>query len=399
MTRLAPIQSQQIAGGYEPRARVVAGLREWIDRGRLSRGDRVPPERVLAEQFNVARGTVRSAIDELRKSGVISQDSRRPRVTTGSPRRDTLLSKSIAVLSRPITDRVTDHIRGAGWELFIERGALDAVFEAGLHGINLYPERTGPGGFEQLIADHPMGVVLGRPAVESSWSEDFRRALADAGIPFACYGNNPGLSNCDRVYSDHAAGASMLTKWLLEQGCRRILRVWPKHTASTSYWLADRDRGHREALAEAGLEALPAMHLDAGFPHSEGHRDRFSYNARAMRGYLVDAFADKATQPDTLMVASDGDVAYVAAALRLMGLEPGKDVKVVGYDNYWADRIDRKFEPFAPNATVDKLNVQIGQRLVRLLLDRIHGRLAPEPQARLVEPKLVIPDATDTPSP
>ncbi len=398
LTQLATTREQIQVGGYEPRARVVLGIRSWIEQGRLSRGDRVPAERALAQSFKVSRGTVRSAIDELRQHGLVSSDSRRPRVTGGSPRRDSLMAKSIVVLSREITDTISDRIEAPGWELFIERGALDAVFEAGLHGINLYPERAARGMFDRLLADHPMGVVLGRPAIETRWGQKLRRDLIDAGIPFVCYGNNPPIAGHDRVYSDHAAGSAALTRWLIERGCRRILRVWPKLT-EPSYWLDGRNQGYEQVTAEAGLEPVPPLLLDAGFPHTQGQRDRFQLNVRAMLGYLTAAFATHDCRPDALMLASDGDVAAAAAALRLMGLEPGKDVKIVGYDNFWADRIDRKFEPFAPDATVDKLNVQIGQRLVRLLLDRIQGRLAPEPQARLFEPKLIIPDPTDAPSP
>lgn len=44
-----------------------------IGAGRYLRGDRLPPERVLAEQLGVAVGTLRKALDELQAKGVLER--------------------------------------------------------------------------------------------------------------------------------------------------------------------------------------------------------------------------------------------------------------------------------------------------------------------------------------
>ena len=50
----------------------IAGeLRREISRGMLSAQDRLQPERVLAERFNAARGTVRRAIRQLEEDGFV----------------------------------------------------------------------------------------------------------------------------------------------------------------------------------------------------------------------------------------------------------------------------------------------------------------------------------------
>ena len=46
-----------------------------------------------------------------------------------------------------------------------------------------------------------------------------------------------------------------------------------------------------------------------------------------------------------------------------------------------------------PVATVDKRNHECGRQMIRLLLERIEGRLPPEPQCRVVEPELIVTDA------
>lgn len=51
---------------------IIGQVRQLIDDGQLSAGDRLPPERVLAERFAVSRNTVREAFRMLEISGVIT---------------------------------------------------------------------------------------------------------------------------------------------------------------------------------------------------------------------------------------------------------------------------------------------------------------------------------------
>ncbi|MFI6586336.1 GntR family transcriptional regulator [Embleya sp. NPDC050493] len=60
-----------------PYEQVVAGLLAAIKAGTLAAGAKLPPERVLAEEYGVARVTVGRALDELTKRGVIETRPRR----------------------------------------------------------------------------------------------------------------------------------------------------------------------------------------------------------------------------------------------------------------------------------------------------------------------------------
>jgi GntR family transcriptional repressor for pyruvate dehydrogenase complex len=60
---------------------VVGQIAEAIRTGELSRGERLPPERVLAEQMEVSRPTLREAIKVLAESGVVTV---RPGATGGT---------------------------------------------------------------------------------------------------------------------------------------------------------------------------------------------------------------------------------------------------------------------------------------------------------------------------
>lgn len=50
---------------------IVLQIRGMIDRGELRRGDKLPPERRLAEMFSVSRNTVREAIKALAEQGLL----------------------------------------------------------------------------------------------------------------------------------------------------------------------------------------------------------------------------------------------------------------------------------------------------------------------------------------
>lgn len=52
---------------------ISAYLRRAIETGAFSEGDRLPPERQLAVTFDAARSTVRRALDQLEKAGLISR--------------------------------------------------------------------------------------------------------------------------------------------------------------------------------------------------------------------------------------------------------------------------------------------------------------------------------------
>ena len=66
-------RSEQV--GFGKRNRLIADLAAQIRSGRLARGDRLPGENQLARQYEVSRGTVRSALAELAQQDLIATQS------------------------------------------------------------------------------------------------------------------------------------------------------------------------------------------------------------------------------------------------------------------------------------------------------------------------------------
>ena len=124
----------------------------------------------------------------------------------------------------------------------------------------------------------------------------------------------------------------------------------------------------------------------------------FENESRAFAGCLVDRLVC-ANPADAILVHSDGDVSRVAAACRLCGKEPNRDVLLAGYDNYASAIRSKPFMAGLPLATIDKKNFRAGEAMVRLFMDRIGNKLPPEPQIRIIQPELILLDNNGTPIP
>ena len=76
---------------------VVDVIRRWIERGKLKRGDQLPPERELALQLGVSRPTVRAGLRSLVTMGIL--ESRHGMGTFITDRPPALGSESLSLLA------------------------------------------------------------------------------------------------------------------------------------------------------------------------------------------------------------------------------------------------------------------------------------------------------------
>ena len=108
--------------------------------------------------------------------------------------------------------------------------------------------------------------------------------------------DNPSFaSEIDAVTSDHEAGSYALTKWLISQGRKRILRFWQLAVSGPSEvqpWLTQRNAGYERAMRECGVEPLPAVEIfDPGYHNFNNTEEDFKLQSRLMAGYLVEHLA------------------------------------------------------------------------------------------------------------
>lgn len=380
-----------------PGATVLRALRDWIRDGRLPRGERLPQQEALAAQFHVSRTVVRGAIRQLEEEGLVLAGPRRQRLIAGSvaaasPATSTVLAQAVGVLTDNPDSSPLGEAAVTGWSVFVQKGLVAALRRRGFNVLMLDPERVDAGQVAQLAAGGLRGVVYCAFAGPAEKHAATLAALQAAGVSGVVYNRAPEFAAFDVVDADHALGCALLTRWLIDRGCRRILRLWPTVLDGEflPVWLQERNRGYADALREAGLATLPPVEL----PSSGGGSwpdtlKKFQYNANLMLGYLKEAL-EGPRGADAILIASDGMVPSVAAACRRLGKEPNREVLLAGYDFYWAECPERRFELTPPLVTIDKQNVLAGEMLVELLEQRLAGELPPAPQCRLVPPRLVL---------
>jgi DNA-binding LacI/PurR family transcriptional regulator len=265
-----------------------------------------------------------------------------------------------------------------------------ALRRHGLHTLSFALDKVTTAQLRAALDERPAGVIACHYDLGDADRLGLLAAARAQGLPVVVYGDAADLPDYDTVSADHERATYELTRLLIARGRRRLLRVWDRNWGGLDRlgpWFAPRNAGYERACREAGIEPLPAVELYNPLRY-DWTEPSFRAMTRLVAGYLVEHVTGPAPV-DGILAASDGCVPFVAAACRILGKEPQRDVAIVGYDNYWADIVERRWEPTAPLATVDKQNERLGAALAELLVERREGRLPDAPQHRLVEAKLV----------
>lgn len=356
-----------------PRARVIHYLRQALAAGVFAPGDQLPSEQELCRQVRVSRTTVRAALQTLEAEHFLNCEGRRRFISAahaGSPRKSTLFTETIAVLDDEVYPEDEASCWGE-WEVFYHLNR-----EAVRRNCHTFSFKTGdftPAKAEHLVREHPLGLILLHQ--NRTPSEAIRRLLdgcRSAGIPLVRYeSDTPECPGADVIASDHRQGCAELTRWLIGQGKKRILRYWRLNSLDPARpsWLVQRDLGYEDAMREAGLEPLPAVEYTYYDQDRTPTRRDFDCRVYEAMGRLYEYQALHG-RVDAVVCASDGVTFSVAAACRKLGLKPNRDLWIAGYDNNYYNCPDRMFEETLPLVTADKNNRRLGLALFEQLLRR-----------------------------
>ena len=299
------------------------------------------------------------------------------------------MAQTVAILRRDLVQ--AEPFRHTGAAKAVEAAVTETLRASGRHVLSLHTGSLQSGVLDRLVAECPCGVIADHETAMLPEGLQALQRLAAEGSMVVVNGDMPGVEKFDRVVSDHSHGSYCLTRWLLQQGYRRILRVW--EDIGPHYWLTARNEGFERAMREAGLEPGQPLYVkcltDAVDQEYPCAGEVFELRSRQYAGFLADV-ALRDPLPEVLVAMNDVSMLLVARALRILGRTPGREIDVVGYDNFWPHSKDRRFESYAPLATVDKRNNVIGERTAELLLARLENKLPPQPQRILVEPELVV---------
>lgn len=383
-------------------ARSLRTLRKWIAEEKLAPGEPLPTEHALVELLKVSRTTVRNALSQLESEGLIRTGENRrrtvcrPESSAGQPpsaaAKLPLMANTVGLF--PVPSSVPEALEKRRvrpvWERYIQAGVVEGLQQEGKDTLSLLLSGDSSQRLQALREDRPLGLVALYDGIRSSPAWPAIEALAKDGVPLVIYGFKKEFPGCDTLASDHAAGCAALTRFLLKRGRRRLLRVWAMETPHLPVqgWIAERDRGFEDAMREAGQAALPALRVPINL-REKLSEETFIERRRVLAGFLLE-FVKGPARVDALLAASDSVYFPLAAACRHLGLKPGEDIDIVGYDNNWHESVYRQWEPSVPLATVDKHNLGLGHELAALVLARASQQLPARKQHRLIAPELIL---------
>jgi len=165
---------------------------------------------------------------------------------------------------------------------------------------------------DELLKYRLDGLILASSSVSSALAEECRRA----GVPVVMFNNIDRASNVPSVECTNELGARTVADFLVAADHRRFGFIAGLHSDSTNY---QRESAFTNYLLSKGLPA----------PTREEGEFSFAGAIRATRNLLK-----LKRPPDAIFCANDHmALAALQVARAEFGLEPGKDVSIVGFDN------------------------------------------------------------------
>ncbi|PWH15257.1 MAG: LacI family transcriptional regulator [Anaerolineae bacterium] len=194
--------------------------------------------------------------------------------------------------------------------------------------------------------------------------------LLERGFPFVAFGrSNPEL-DFPWVDVDGAAGTRQAVEHLLARGHRRIAALaWPE----TSRVGNDRLQGYFQAMQKVGITPCPKCLL-----RGEGTFDV----GREMTLRLLDLPAEE--RPTALIALNDTMAIGAMYAARERGLEIGRDLAVIGFDD--APMVQYLYPPLT---SIRQPIAQAGRKCVEMLVSLLEGKTLTEKHV-LLAPRLIL---------
>ncbi|MHC8293715.1 LacI family DNA-binding transcriptional regulator [Pseudomonas sp. LB3P58] len=266
-------------------------------------------------------------------------------------------SQEICVLMPRLTDLVMATIYDSIDSAAEEAGYLTFVSNTD----DLQPRQLARA--EHALRRSVAGLIVGDSHVGES--QPLLDLLARKHIPYVLVSRQ--IAGHLSAASDDELGGWLAAEHLYQLGCRDVAILAGERHASTG---ADRTRGFIRYYREQGVALRPEWILNGPFDSHTGHQQG---------EYLLGLNP----RPQAFFAVNDFLAIGLMGAARDKGLQPGRDIAVVGFND-----IPLANELIVPLTSVRLQMAQMGRHAVELLLKRIKGEaaesiiLAPQLQVR-----------------
>lgn len=334
-------------------------LRHKVLSGEVGHGEQLMPELEICRDTNLSRTTVRRAIADLVREGLLVRF--RGRGTFVSFNRSPAQKKLIALLvNQP------ESLTGA-YEVMI-RGAREAAARLGYQLLLANSQNDAGAALAQAVSlnEHKVAgtilVPLQTPLPEAS-NARVLQALRRTGQEVVMADAHSDDETLPSVCGRNREAMAELTAHLVRCGHRRIAFLTSVRTES----VREREEGFRAAMQAHGLPVPPEYFLEVG------SRDEFRQGVQEL-----DVLMALREPPEAVVCLHDLIALNVLRRCRERGWSVPRDIAVVGFDDLPAAAAS---EP--PLTTVHQPLLETGRRAVELLVARLKGEPLPELHERL----------------
>lgn len=349
-----------------------------IESGELSKGTKLPTEDALMQQLGISRNTVRRAVDELLRMGMVTRQQGRGTFVAsagnGKQSSSGWGSQAIGVLVKDIAS--TDDVYPD-----IIRGIQDVGLQHDRHVILANTDDQWDKMAHSMVRFMRIPVsgvivspVIHIPGMTAREFRLFRRhrfdmygRLVDAGIPAVLINRHiPGVE-LPCIKSDNVLGGYMATHHLLKEGHTLIGAIFPPPYSTVK----DREQGYRKALAEEGITPRDGFIQYACLDDPDPVKT------------MVDCLMDRPKPPTAIFAFTDDLAARVFECLEEKRIKVPDDVALVGYNDC---RIALSLP--VPLTSVAYPKYEIGWQAAEYLLE--HSGSEPSAECIVLPPRLVV---------
>ncbi|WP_201365032.1 GntR family transcriptional regulator [Dictyobacter formicarum] len=348
---------------------IVSELRARILSGELTQGSRISTEFEIAQHYHVSRGTVRQALSELTREGLLERiQGSGTFVRSSAPAHETEATlpaqKNIGVILSQATDELN---------MKLLRGIEQAVKSRGYQVIFAYSEEN-----DQLLARDiarlqltTAGLIL-FPLSNRSTDSAITR-LKQIGFPFVLVDRYLADLDSDYVVSDNMGGGYRATEHLAILGHTRIGFAYSRAGDMQTTSVRDRWEGYRKALNEYQRPFDDSLLL-TDLP-TDAEPD----------AALFDATVRRPDRPGAIFTVNDWvALEFIKAAART-GVRIPEDLAIVGFDDLsYAEHLS------VPLTTVAQQGIAMGMQAGTLLINRIEKHVLGEAKHIVLPTQLIV---------
>jgi len=341
---------------------------ELIEDGTFKNGDRLPPEERIAEENGISRGTVRMALAELTREGIITRYPKKGTfLTTDRPVKETahigVISPLLSLTIKDKADFYQNELLGGLQHGFMETGASLII-----HQNNLKDSEY----MELLYSKDIDGILFLLPFRSQT---DFLLKLQKKTVPLMIAGATPE-GNFNFVGADNRKGIEEAVRYLFRLGHRNIGAVFSSPDYFDSHY---RYQTFMESLKKL---SLPCRDEWIRFLPKTTSEEWSEDSLEATMEIL-----NCAEKPTAIVTGGSFISLGAKKAVENSGLKIPDDISIIGFDDFYSARY---LTP--PLTTISQPIWDIGELAVKKLVDIITNGFSQPSQTSLAT-QLVMRDS------